>query len=119
MGIDGCVGVLSATDFVAWAEKGEHAAKRTAEHPGCIHSPWQLPDVEELPVDEVRRYMTADPVTATTTTPIGELARMMLDAHIHRVVIVDEDRHPVGIVSATDILAAVAEAARRIAAVET
>jgi len=32
----------------------------------------------------------------------------MLDAHIHRVIIVDGDNHPEGVVSTTDILAAVA-----------
>jgi CBS-domain-containing membrane protein len=32
----------------------------------------------------------------------------MCDAHIHRVVIVDERRRPVGVVSSMDVLAAVA-----------
>jgi CBS-domain-containing membrane protein len=32
----------------------------------------------------------------------------MLDAHIHRIIIVDEGGQPVGIVSSTDVLAAVA-----------
>ena len=35
---------------------------------------------------------------------------MMIDAHIHRVIVVDEDRIPVGVVSSTDILAALAYA---------
>jgi CBS domain-containing protein len=65
-------------------------------------------EADELPDEEVAAYMTPDPVTAPTTAPVRELARMMLDAHIHRVVIVDEGRNPVGIVSSTDILAAVA-----------
>jgi CBS domain-containing protein len=54
--------------------------------------------------------MTADPVTAPAATLIGELARMMLDAHIHRVIVVDTQRRPVGVVSATDLLAAIAQA---------
>ncbi len=61
-----------------------------------------------LPPDAVAASMTADPVTARPMTPLRELARMMLDAHIHRIVIVDEGDHPVGIVSSTDVLAAVA-----------
>jgi len=52
--------------------------------------------------------MTRDPVTAPRETRIQQLARTMLDAHIHRVVIVDEGERPVGIVSSTDVLAAVA-----------
>ncbi len=35
---------------------------------------------------------------------------MMIDAHIHRVIVVDKDERPIGIVSSTDILAAVAHA---------
>jgi CBS-domain-containing membrane protein len=35
---------------------------------------------------------------------------MMVDAHSHRLIIVDEQRHPIGIVSTTDIMAAVARA---------
>ena len=34
----------------------------------------------------------------------------MIDAHIHRIIIVDQHQHPIGIVSSTDILAAVARA---------
>jgi CBS domain-containing protein len=35
---------------------------------------------------------------------------MMLDAHMHRIIVVDEQRSPIGIVSSTDILAAIAYA---------
>jgi CBS domain-containing protein len=52
--------------------------------------------------------MTPDPVTAQPTTSIGVLARMMIDAHIHRVIIVDVERRPVGVVSSTDLLATLA-----------
>jgi len=31
----------------------------------------------------------------------------MLDAHIHRIIVVDEDQHPVGVISSTDMLAAI------------
>jgi CBS domain-containing protein len=65
-------------------------------------------EVEKVPTDEVRQYMTADVVTVPPGTRIADLARQMLDAHIHRVIVVDEERRPVGVVSSTDILAAVA-----------
>lgn len=67
---------------------------------------WQLVP-ENVPDDRVGRYMTADLVTAAPTTPLSELARDMLDAHIHRIVVVDAQRRPIGMVSSTDILAAV------------
>ena len=43
--------------------------------------------------------------------PLAELARMMLDAHIHRVIVVDRNGKPIGLVSSTDILAVVAHTA--------
>jgi CBS domain-containing protein len=39
----------------------------------------------------------------------------MVDAHIHRVLVVVDESRPQGIVSSTDILAAVARAAQRAA----
>jgi CBS domain-containing protein len=107
-----CVGVISATDFLSWAGKGEQAAKRPG-HPPCAYSAWQVMDIEGLPEDEVRRFMTTDPVTVRSAATLGELAQMMVDAHIHRVIVVDAEERPVGIVSTTDILAAVAKSAKR------
>jgi CBS domain-containing protein len=100
-----CVGVLSATDFVRWAEKGA-----PLPHNGTCCLPWQIINPEVLPADSVRRYMTADPVMASPGTGIRELARMMLDAHIHRVIVVDEESRPIGVVSSMDVLAALAYA---------
>jgi CBS-domain-containing membrane protein len=100
-----CVGVLSANDFMRWAHEGD---RPRAASSGCVCADWQLFEPEELPVDAVSGFMTADPVTVPATAALGELARTMLDAHIHRVVVVDDDRRPVGIVSSTDVLAAVA-----------
>jgi CBS-domain-containing membrane protein len=65
---------------------------------------------KELPGDAVGRWMTADVVTAGPQTPLSELSRMMVDAHVHRIVVVDAQDRPVGIVSSTDVLAAVARA---------
>jgi CBS-domain-containing membrane protein len=106
-----CIGVLSATDFVSWADKGEAAARRRQPATGYPHSEWQLIEPELLPHEEVSEYMTADPVIVPPGTSIGELARKMTDAHIHRVIVVDSHGRPVGIVSSTDILAALARAA--------
>jgi CBS domain-containing protein len=77
----------------------------------CLLSEGVLSDQQALEVEqagEVNRYMTKDVVTAAPGVRLPELARKMLDAHIHRVVITDEQGRPIGIVSATDILAAIA-----------
>jgi len=103
-----CVGVLSATDFVHWVDKNRSG------HPHAqagFSSAWQIIDPEALPEDAVHNYMTRDPVLVQAAVPIGDLARMMVDAHIHRVIVIDSQRRPIGIVSSTDVLAAVARAA--------
>jgi CBS domain-containing protein len=103
-----CVGVLSSSDFVRWAE-GEESADRPPYRPrGAVCSEWQMMDPDQLPTTEVGEYMTTDPVTVAPAAPIGELARRMIDAHIHRLIVVDREGMPIGVVSTTDILAAVA-----------
>jgi predicted transcriptional regulator len=80
-----CVGMITSSDFLAlWASGSAR------------------------PEDPVNKHMSKDPVMAGVGTASRNLARMMIDAHIHRIVIVDQDKTPVGIVSSTDILAAVA-----------
>jgi CBS domain-containing protein len=78
--------------------------------PHCVLVDWQLVDVEKLPEDALRQFMTPDPVTVPPTCPVRKLARLMIDAHIHRLIVVDKDRRPQGIVSSTDLLAALARA---------
>jgi CBS domain-containing protein len=102
-----CTGILSATDFLRWAGAGARAAV-TFDPDAVCTTDWAVVDVEVLPLDEVRAYMTCDVVTATPADSLHKLARMMIDAHIHRVVITDEEQRPIGIVSSTDIIASVA-----------
>jgi CBS domain-containing protein len=102
-----CVGVVSATDFLRLANRDPRPAPGACAAP-CVCSDWQMLEIHELPADEVRRHMTPDPVTVRPGTPVGEVARLMLDAHIHRVIVVDAKGRPVGVVSSTDLIAAVA-----------
>jgi len=106
-----CVGVISAGDFMLWADK-EKNARRPAASPGCVCASWQIVEADQYSDENrVRNYMTQDPVTVIQSTPIQKLAQMMLDAHIHRLIVVDRQHSPIGIVSSTDILAAVTRAA--------
>jgi CBS-domain-containing membrane protein len=104
-----CVGVLSATDFMRWAE-GMPAAQEALLPAPDFCSDWQVLELLSLPADCVRSFMTADPVVVQPTATIQELCRRMVDAHIHRIVVVDALNRPIGVVSSTDILAAIARA---------
>jgi CBS domain-containing protein len=102
-----CVGVVSARDVVRWAGK---AGAEFADdcHPVVFVSDWEMSRSDVWPEGTVGDFMTADPVTASPATPLRELARRMIDAHIHRVVVTDAAGRPLGVVSTTDIVAAVA-----------
>jgi len=102
-----CVGMLSAVDFLHWAENGGKSAAK-CDCSDTAWKPWQMLDKPEHAATLVGDVMTRTPVTTPRRTTIGALARMMLDAHIHRILVVDHDGKPVGIVSSTDILAALA-----------
>jgi CBS domain-containing protein len=55
---------------------------------------------------KVRHLMSRPAVTVHLATTITRAARLMLDEHIHRVVVVDEEGAPVGVLTATDLLRA-------------
>jgi CBS domain-containing protein len=103
-----CVGVLSSSDFVTWAGTAEEATTSTTTI--SFIAPWgELISINDSGDHEIRRYMTAKPITVEPTTLIGELAQQMVAAHIHRVLVVIDQRRPCG----TDVLAAVARAGNR------
>ncbi len=100
-----CIGVLSSSDFVTWAGNGHKEVSFLA--------PWgEIISIEDAPDDEIRHYMTVEPVTVPPTTRIGQLAAKMIDAHVHRLLVATEPGKPCGIVTSTDVLAAIARAAR-------
>lgn len=145
-----CVGVISAFDFLRWAE-ADPLADRTKGGSACPYlmkgheaigfdgwlcvlseggCPFQAtrptnggrhislcmrtasgdwPTVEgRLPADSVHRYMTADVVTAGRGMKLPDLARRMVDAGVHRLVVTDEAGRPIGVVSGTCLMAALA-----------
>ena len=90
-------------------QKGENIF---SSHPHEVPADWQVVNVEQLPTEKVGQFMTPDPVTVAVDTPLAELAQRMVDAHVHRVVVVDRLYRPVGLVSSTDVLAGIARAGR-------
>jgi CBS-domain-containing membrane protein len=107
-----CVGILSAADFVKWMEHDgicEHPNRPRKE---VVFHSWDMPEAHELPTDEVHTYMTPEPVTTKPFTTVGEMARMMVDAEIHRIIVVDPTGRPIGLVSSTDLLAVLARACK-------
>lgn len=55
---------------------------------------------------KVRHLMSRPAVTVHLGTTITRAARLMLEQHIHRLVVVDEEGAPVGVLTSTDLLRA-------------
>lgn len=108
-----CVGVFSLSDCNRRLRGDNRDVRAETPLPGCVCCDWTVVQGkwDALPADAVSRYMTPDPVLVLPETPLGELTQMMVDAHIHRLIVVAEDRRPLGVVSSTDVLAAIARAA--------
>lgn len=56
----------------------------------------------------LREVMTPEPVTRTVEAPVQELAELMLSMHIEAVPIIDDQHRPIGIVTSSDLLRALA-----------
>jgi CBS domain-containing protein len=52
----------------------------------------------------VRHLMSRPAVTVHLNTGVERAARLMLEQHIHRLVVVDEEEEPIGVVTSTDLL---------------
>ena len=112
-----------STLLEAWSvmkHKGIHHLPVTSVHGalvGMISDHDLLPYAHELesvnspgPSAEhnLAHVMSGRVLSATPTTEIHEIARVMLDEHVSAIPILDSSRHPVGILSTSDILRAIA-----------
>ncbi|HET9457738.1 MAG TPA: CBS domain-containing protein [Candidatus Limnocylindrales bacterium] len=86
------VGVISQTDLLLAGRPSIEAALRN--RPSGLR---------------VGELMTSPALTVPLDTPLHEAARLMRDAHVHRLVAVDDERRPVGVLAAMDYVMLFAE----------
>jgi CBS domain-containing protein len=120
-----CVGVLSATDIVSFEEKREKAPTPGAKSALRPFDSWAWgadwwcefgkmtreiqPRLEGL----VSEYMTRDLVSVAEETPLGAVIQIMIDAHVHRVLVLDKSGRLAGIITTMDVLTAALHAGQR------
>lgn len=106
------IGVVSMTDIGRqMAEPSDFAASSRSEFYDGTAADVQLEDLGQRYVEEravtVRDVMTPVVHHVPTSAGIADAARIMIDRHIHRLV-VTEGREPVGIVTSMDLLRVIA-----------
>ena len=108
-----CVGMLSATDFAMrafrLAEGGEafslgweHTLRKEQDD-----APYQIEAIAE---DRVNEHMSPAVQTINETASLVNAARVLCREHIHRLIIIDQDERPLGVVSSLDLVAAMVAA---------
>lgn len=109
---DRCVGVISASDILSFesdqAELEEAAGREEIPYFDPDSGRWETiagsRGIDELPALPVSEVMTRDLVSVAPSASVAEVARIMLDAGVHRIVVVDEEKMLHGIISAIDFV---------------
>jgi CBS-domain-containing membrane protein len=99
-----CVGMLSASDFVG-RDAGRHELQLLTRR-----SPNEPYSIECLNDNLVGTHMSPIVQTVSEESAVLDAARIMCREGIHRLVVVDGRKHPVGIVSTLDLVAAMVAA---------
>jgi CBS domain-containing protein len=87
--VDGVVDLPPAFLFEMLAETGSEDGEMSVE--------------PAIPVED---FMTEDPLTVTRETPAGEIAAQMCERRMHRVIVVDDQHRPIGIITSLDMACA-------------
>jgi CBS-domain-containing membrane protein len=98
-----CVGVLSGTDFIH--SKAEEIDEGRVQHVLSARTPFGSFCIEEIRRDLVRTHMTPIVRTVGENVPLVQAARTMCRDHIHRLVVVDDDGRPSGVLTTLDLVA--------------
>ena len=109
---DRCVGVVSSSDILTF----EQEQAEVAADPDRGYAPYFDPETQrwekvrlsvsleglaEVPVNEV---MSSDVVSVPPDMPLGEVANMMLENEIHRILVLDSEQFLHGIISTVDFV---------------
>lgn len=105
-----CVGVLSAIDFVAQMLTVSLGGVDGDAGVLVQDSPGEPYHVETVEADAVRNYMTPEVQSISKESPILDAARIMCSSHIHRLLVLDDQKRSIGVVSSLDLVAAMVKA---------
>jgi CBS domain-containing protein len=110
-----CIGLISATDILNYER--EHAESVgdavTGQHFNPDTQQWETVSLTAFGLEDfgdvqVQDLMARELIWVSRDTPLQQVARTMLDAKVHRVLVLDDNQHLYGIVSSLDFVRLVA-----------
>lgn len=100
------VGVASKTDLIRCLSDGSLDLP-SGYLEGAMRDRRDRGDGDDFPPEPlvcVEDFMTEDPVTVGADATASNIARLMVQHRMHRIVVIDRDRFPIGIVTSLDLL---------------
>lgn len=105
-----CVGVISVTDLLGVTKDLSDELNALSESRGLDHEVLvQKLESADVLTEQVKSWMSPDVVSVEVDSTIQHAAREMLRNRVHRLVVLDDQRQVVGVVSTMDLLTAFAE----------
>ena len=102
-----CVGVLSTSDFVKRDFRRFQADKESfdpEEHELAPTGAGGTLEISGTASDRAEMYMSPAVQSIDPDSPLFAAAKMMVLEHVHRLPVLDEGGHPVGLLTSTDLL---------------
>jgi CBS domain-containing protein len=105
-----CVGVISVTDLLGVTKDLSDELNALSESQGLDHEALvQKLEQADVLTEPVKAWMSTEVVSVGIESTIHNAATQMLRNRVHRLVVLDDQRRLVGVVSTMDLLAAFAE----------
>ena len=105
-----CVGVISVTDLLGMTKDLSDELNALSESGGLDHEAIvEKLEHADLLTEQVQGWMSPDVVSVAIDSTIEHAAKQMLHNRVHRLLVLDDQRRVVGVVSTMDLLAALVD----------
>ena len=105
-----CVGIISVTDLMGVTKDLSDELNALSDAGGLDHEALvEKLERADLLTEPVQGWMSPDPVSVGIESSIQHAAQLMLRNRVHRLIVLDDQRRLLGVVSTMDLLAVYAE----------